>query len=896
MDPAPPTRPITQRKRSYSTTAYSSQEEETALSSHGQVNNTQANSSSSSSTKHTQAPAASCLLAAAAGNQMLTYEFINTGAVHSIATSKSGQPPIAVPGQYEGIQKSNERIGCAVSSLQWSPDNSMLAVETQDGRIHVYDSKGRFQEALVNESVAELSRSGPYRCAMSWVPKSQRLYFAKGRTVMTWDAASRRTTGSFETGSRINALAINSEDILLAVGQNTGSIDAINRETGISATLETPTSWIVSKLEYSAFKKSILGGVGNDGILRLWDTGTNGSAAILHSFTTTHEKSISGMSFSPSNQYLICTAGLDRHYALYDVESKKVVRNTLTDYSLTSATFKNDGISLAFGTDQGKVLLYDLRSCRRPISIVDTRINAPVTAVHFQGKLSSTMKRHQTLGLRKQNYSATASTSTSVPASLSTTVAAAASAGVKKSVLDMFSVKQAPETAAGPASAPPQENVPSKSKSPAALVYISTSTSSSTLLGGSGTGTTTPGTTSKPVTPSTAGPTFSGSFVGMTSTPTTPTKEHPQHPDVHSNYHNNQSGSYPNSRTVSPFAFQVMQSHSPSAESSTSSSSVNSPPGSPSAGSGMRSRTSAATASTQPHLRHHHYQYPSVDSISAPKSPSSISSRAKRRKSFGTLLASGGASSALGAPNSALSDEKIEIWKGQIVDRVKNVLLDHAPHPPAVSSSPMTRSRDHDGSTGALPTTLDEVRTWQKPVSLATASKKTPQSLSTKSKVAPTAVKDLWMQVGVEDGSKHNNAQAPLSTLSKLAESSSSLLGPSALSTTSTSPFVVPGSNTSARAGPMDPDTTLLSAMSGSPLTSATFPSKILEGVIEGCLMEFRAGIRNDIQNMHLELLRQFQIQKMQIEELLKEYTDTRELREENERLQEENRRLRMNY
>jgi hypothetical protein len=78
--------------------------------------------------------------------------------------------------------------------------------------------------------------------------------------------------------------------------------------------------------------------------------------------------------------------------------------------------------------------------------------------------------------------------------------------------------------------------------------------------------------------------------------------------------------------------------------------------------------------------------------------------------------------------------------------------------------------------------------------------------------------------------------------------------------------------------------------------TTGTLQTKILEGVVEDCLMNFRAGIRNDIQNMHLELLRQFQIQKMEIEGLLKRYTDTKELKEEIEKLKEENQRLRMNY
>ncbi|RUP00484.1 hypothetical protein BC936DRAFT_140725 [Jimgerdemannia flammicorona] len=38
---------------------------------------------------------------------------------------------------------------------------------------------------------------------------------------------------------------------------------------------------------------------------------------------------------------------------------------------------------------------------------------------------------------------------------------------------------------------------------------------------------------------------------------------------------------------------------------------------------------------------------------------------------------------------------------------------------------------------------------------------------------------------------------------------------------------------------------------------------QVLENVIEDCLAEFRVGLHGDIVNMHLELLRQFHIQKV---------------------------------
>lgn len=40
---------------------------------------------------------------------------------------------------------------------------------------------------------------------------------------------------------------------------------------------------------------------------------------------------------------------------------------------------------------------------------------------------------------------------------------------------------------------------------------------------------------------------------------------------------------------------------------------------------------------------------------------------------------------------------------------------------------------------------------------------------------------------------------------------------------------------------------------------------RVLENVMEDCLAEFRVGLHEDIVNMHLELLRQFHIQRVSV-------------------------------
>ncbi|KAG9325782.1 hypothetical protein KVV02_005706 [Mortierella alpina] len=867
----PESRPITQRKRSYSTTAYSSQEEEAAF-----VNN---------KPDQAQASLPTCLLATTAGNQLICYEFINNGNVSSTAASKQSQPPIAIPGQYDGIKMSGVKLSHGVSSLKWSPDNTMLAIEGHDGRVSLHDSRGRLQESLVTDPVLEDSRAGSYRCAMSWAPKPQRLYLAHGRKVMTWDAVQRRSTEAFETGSRINALAINADDTLLAIGQNNGALEVVNRTSGSGAKLDTPEPLVMSRIEYSVFNRSVLGGVGNDGILRLWDTGSNGATALYHSFAATHELPISGMAFSPFNRYLICTAGLDKRYALYDVEKKNVVKNTVTDYALTSVSFKNDGISMAFGTDQGKVLLYDLRSTSRPISVVDTQTDAPITSIQFQGKLSSSLKRHQTINghaLKRQNSTGTKTAvfSTkdspfdptgitqvntnsgkeaaprSAPAKAQTLSQPSLnllsgshrewgerelqSAGANgRGILDFFSSKRGTTTTQpieGAASLAGTERTQSKARRPTAPATIFTS--GATLASSSAS--------------------VLASRSSLPATPSAPAPEYGSIPHTPARKQTHGSGSYPNSRTVSPFAFQTIQSRSPSGGSSTSSSSVNTPPGSPSA------HAAASTSPQHNHLEHHHYQYASTDTLS--KSPLRAS-RAKRRKSFGALLASGGVSSTPATPD-AMSDEKMEFLSGQIVDRVRNVLLDQD-RPPSSSALPSSLTTS-TVSTSAHPSREMQARLRQSTV----------PSLSSEPNTRPTtkpavAVRDLWMRLGMEDDGTHSHS---LSSRPKSPPLAQSALPPTSIAPSNRSSRP-PGASSPALLPP-----------------SSSLPTQILESVVEGCLEDFRVGIRSDIQNMHLELLRQFQIQKMGIEQLLKQYTDTKELHEENERLREENQRLRMNY
>ncbi|ORX53292.1 WD40 repeat-like protein [Piromyces finnis] len=73
----------------------------------------------------------------------------------------------------------------------------------------------------------------------------------------------------------------------------------------------------------------------------------------------------------------------------------------------------------------------------------------------------------------------------------------------------------------------------------------------------------------------------------------------------------------------------------------------------------------------------------------------------------------------------------------------------------------------------------------------------------------------------------------------------------------------------------------------------SSISNKILESVVEEGLQELKGFLRNDIKNMHLEIISQFHFQKYEIEKMFKEeqekigplLTELQKLREENERL-----------
>ncbi|KAI8898576.1 WD40-repeat-containing domain protein [Globomyces pollinis-pini] len=75
-----------------------------------------------------------------------------------------------------------------------------------------------------------------------------------------------------------------------------------------------------------------------------------------------------------------------------------------------------------------------------------------------------------------------------------------------------------------------------------------------------------------------------------------------------------------------------------------------------------------------------------------------------------------------------------------------------------------------------------------------------------------------------------------------------------------------------------------------------SFQYKVIRNVVEEVMVDFQESIRQDVQNLHIELLREFQIQQNEIRNIIEQTVPTQELVQLLRELREENKLLRNHY
>ncbi|XP_070266967.1 protein NEDD1 isoform X1 [Myotis yumanensis] len=322
-----------------------------------------------------------------------------------------------------------------ISSLCWSSNNNFLVTASSSGdKIVVSSCKCKPVPLL------ELGEGQKQTCVSL---NSTSMYLVSGglnNTVNIWDLKSKRVHRSLKDHKdEVTCVTYNWNDCYVASGSLSGEIILHSVTTNISTTpFGHGSSQPIRHLKYSLFKKSLLGSVSDNGVVTLWDVN---SQSPHHNFDSTHKAPASAICFSPVNELLFVTIGLDKRIILYDTSSKKLVKTLVADTPLTAVDFMPDGATLAIGSSRGKIYQYDLRMLKSPVKTISAH-KTSVQCIVFQ--YSTALSKS---GLNKDSSSkASAVNKRTVP--VSATSGGAQSSGTVREATATATVLPQPMTAA----------------------------------------------------------------------------------------------------------------------------------------------------------------------------------------------------------------------------------------------------------------------------------------------------------------------------------------------------------------------------------------------------------------------------------------------------------------
>lgn len=276
------------------------------------------------------------------------------------------------------------QTGGRVVSAAWNNDGSCLASCSSNKRDHIN---------LINveknfcTSLEILGPRGPNSTikGMCFPKSSQKsICIAADDHVMVFDLSRKRVRQDFPKIPNVSCLTTSGNDKYIAAGTNTGHLHIVNPMTGRAAFTQpialTKDQSGLTCTKFNNIKQSMIGASCDSGSAIFWDIHANKE---VYKFNE-HKAPATGLAFSPVNEVLVMSSGLDKRCVCYDTLTKKPASTIWASQPLTSVDFALDGTNLALGTSKGLVYMYDLRSFNAPFAVIDTQSSSPLTSVLFQ--------------------------------------------------------------------------------------------------------------------------------------------------------------------------------------------------------------------------------------------------------------------------------------------------------------------------------------------------------------------------------------------------------------------------------------------------------------------------------------------------------------------------------
>ncbi|XP_076127725.1 protein NEDD1 isoform X1 [Alosa pseudoharengus] len=200
--------------------------------------------------------------------------------------------------------------------------------------------------------------------------------------VNIWDLKTKKLYRNLKDHKQeVTCVSYNASDSYIVSGSISGELILHNVSKNLSSKpFGHGAIQPVRDLRYSVVKRGMLGSISDVGTVALWDATTQKE---LHTFDPAHKGPASGLAFSPANDLLFGSVGLDKKFICYDTSSRVIVRNIKVDSPLTAIEFFPDGSTLVLGSTQGQILQYDLRNLSAPVKTVAGH-KTSITCLRFQ--------------------------------------------------------------------------------------------------------------------------------------------------------------------------------------------------------------------------------------------------------------------------------------------------------------------------------------------------------------------------------------------------------------------------------------------------------------------------------------------------------------------------------
>lgn len=261
--------------------------------------------------------------------------------------------------------------GLLVNCARWNHTNLVLASAGDDRKISLWMKNGLSVGVLPEPSTDTADSVEESILAICFSTKLSRYMCSggSGKVVRVWDLQRERCIkwlkGHVET---ITGVGYNCRDEQLASVSISGDLILHNLASGTrAAELKDPNDQVLRVLEYSRFSRHLLVTAGDDGSVHLWDT-TGRTPKV--SWIKQHCAPTTGVCFSPANDKLIVSVGLDKKLYTFDPGMKKPVHCVPCEAPFSSLACRDDGAVVAAGTNSGRVVFYDIRNKMQPFTIL----------------------------------------------------------------------------------------------------------------------------------------------------------------------------------------------------------------------------------------------------------------------------------------------------------------------------------------------------------------------------------------------------------------------------------------------------------------------------------------------------------------------------------------------